>query len=72
MRSAADREAQLWLEHTNRIPKGLSIIEPDRRPWTARLTADTTDSLAQIMVSAAQRLRIDGAWAVWQPSSVRD
>jgi protease-4 len=67
-----DREAQLWLEHTNRIPRGLPIIEPDRRPWTARLTADTTDSLTEIFVSAAQRLRIDGAMALWQPSAARD
>jgi protease-4 len=75
-----DREAQLWLEHTHRIPSGLSIIEPDRRPWTARLTAGTTDSLVQIIteaasqigLSAAQGLRIDGALALWQPSSQRD
>ena len=67
-----DREAQLWLEHTKRIPSGLDIVEPDRRPWTTRITSDTTDSLTEILISAAQRLRIDGAMALWQPSGVRD
>ena len=67
-----DQEARAWLEHTNRIPRGLPILEPDRRPWTARITSDTTDTLSQIVLSAAQGLRIDGAWALWQPSGVRD
>jgi protease-4 len=64
-----DREAQLWLEKTGRVPRDLKVVEPDRRSWTARFTAD---SLSNIVTSAEQSLRIDGAWAVWQPSGLRD
>jgi protease-4 len=64
-----DREAKLWLEHVRKIPADLKIIEPDRRSWTARITAD---SLTNIVTTAEQTLRIDGAWAVWQPSGLGD
>ena len=64
-----DREAQLWLEKAGKIPRDLKVTEPDRRSWTARMTAD---SLTNIVTTAEQTLRIDGAWAVWQPSGLRD
>jgi protease-4 len=64
-----DREAQLWLEKTGKIARDLKITEPDRRSWTARMTAD---SLTNIVTTAEQSLRIDGAWAVWQPSGLRE
>jgi protease-4 len=64
-----DREAQLWLEKTGKIPRDLTVVEPDKRSWTERLTAT---SLATIVTTAEQSLRIDGAWAVWQPSGLRD
>jgi protease-4 len=64
-----DREAQLWLESTGKVPRDLQIEEPDHRSWTARITAN---SLTNIVTAAEQSLRIDGAWAVWQPSGIRD
>ena len=64
-----DREAQLWLENTGKVKRDLEVTEPDRRGWTARMTAD---SVTSIVTSALQSLRIDGAWAVWQPSGLRD
>jgi protease-4 len=64
-----DREARVWLEKTGKIALDLPVVEPDRRSWTARITAD---SLTNIVTTAEQSLRIDGAWAVWQPSGLRD
>jgi protease-4 len=64
-----DREAQLWLEKTGRVARDLKIVEPDRRSWAQRMAAT---SLSTIVTSAEQSLRIDGAWAVWQPSGLRD
>jgi hypothetical protein len=51
------------------VPADLPVLEPDRRPWTQRLIAD---SLADIIVSAEQTLRVDGAWSLWQPFPSRD
>ena len=64
-----DREAQAWLEKTGKVARDLPVTEPDHKTWFARMTAE---SLTQIVMSAEQSLRIDGAWAVWQPSIVRD
>ncbi len=64
-----DAEAQAWLEKTGKVARDLKIEEPDHRGWWVRMTAD---SLTQIVTTAEQSLRIDGAWAVWQPSSIRD
>jgi protease-4 len=59
-----DREAQAWLEKTGKVARDLPVVEPDRRPWMARLTAE---SMSTIVTMAVQGLRIDGAWSVWQP-----
>jgi protease-4 len=64
-----DEQAQSWLEKTGKVQAGLDITEPDRRPWQARLTAS---SIADIVTTAEQTLRVDGAWSLWQPSLPRD
>ena len=64
-----DDQARTWLETFAAVPKGLDITEPDKRPWTQRLTAD---SIATIVTTAQQALRVDGALSVWQPSLPRD
>jgi protease-4 len=63
-----DDQARQWLEKTAAVPAGLEITEPDRRPWAQRLGAG---SLADIVTTAQQALRVDGAWSVWQPSLPR-
>ncbi|HTZ69384.1 MAG TPA: signal peptide peptidase SppA [Acetobacteraceae bacterium] len=62
-------EALHWLETVRHVPADLKVTEPDRRPWMARLTAD---SVSNIVTSAEQTLRVDGAWSVWQPFASRD
>ena len=64
-----DDEAQRWLEAQKLVSPGLKVTEPDKRPWTQRLAAS---SLSGIVTSAEQSLRVDGAWAVWQPSGPRE
>lgn len=64
-----DEEARAWLEKARDVPKGLPITEPDKRPWTERLTAQ---SVSGIVTAAQQALRIDGAWGLWQPSSPQE
>ena len=64
-----DDEAQRWLEAQKLVPRGLKVTEPDKRPWMQRLAVS---SLSGIVTSAEQSLRVDGAWAVWQPSLPRE
>jgi protease-4 len=64
-----DDQAQQWLEKKAGVSSGLSITEPDRRPWSQRLAAQ---SIADIVTNAEQTLRVDGAWSLWQPSLPRD
>ena len=64
-----DREAQAWLEKNGKVARDLPVTEPDHRGWWVRMTAE---SLSQIVTSAEQSFRIDGAWAVWQPFGIRD
>ena len=64
-----DEQARKWLEANAHVPAGLAITEPDKRPWSQRLMAS---SLSTIVTTAQESLRIDGAWAVWQPSLPRE
>jgi protease-4 len=58
-----------WLRTARNVPADLPVLEPDRRSWMARITAD---AMSDIVVSAEQTLRVDGAWSVWQPFASRD
>jgi protease-4 len=64
-----DDQARTWLETKRGVATGLRITEPDKRPWSERLMAS---SLATIVTTAQQSLRVDGAWSVWQPSLPRE
>jgi protease-4 len=58
-----------WLQTVRHISPDLPVSEPDRRSWSQRMLAD---SVADIVVSAEQSLRVDGAWSLWQPFPPRD
>lgn len=62
-------EALHWLQTARHVDPALRVIEPDRRPWTQRIMAK---SISDIVTSAEQSLRVDGAWALWQPFSARE
>jgi protease IV len=58
-----------WLQTVRHISPDMKVSEPDRRTWSQRMLAE---SVADIVVSAEQGLRVDGAWSLWQPFSPRD
>jgi protease-4 len=64
-----DEQARKWLETHAHVTTGLKITEPDKRPWQERLMAT---SLSTIVTTAEESLRVDGAYAVWQPSLPRE
>ena len=64
-----DDEAQHWLEKSRGVAAGLPVTEPDKRPWAQRLAAN---SVAEIVTTAMQSIRVDGAWSVWQPLASRE
>jgi len=64
-----EAEARKWLVDVRHVPADLEITEPDHRPWTARLTAE---SLSKLVFGATEGLRVDGAWSVWQPLQARN
>jgi protease-4 len=64
-----DEQARKWLESHAHVATGLQITEPDKRPWQQRLLAS---SLSTIVTTAQESLRVDGAWAVWQPLLPRE
>lgn len=62
-------EARSWLIKTGHLDSRLEITEPDRRPWTEKLSIE---SLAPMIFNAVQGLRVDGAWSLWQPLQPRN
>jgi protease IV len=62
-------QALHWLQTERHVPADLTVEEPDRRPWRQRMLVD---SFSDIVFSAEQALRVDGAWALWQPSVSRE
>jgi len=58
-----------WLQTVRHVSPDLLVSEPDRRTWSQRVLAE---SVADIVVSAEQSLRVDGAWSLWQPFPPRD
>jgi protease-4 len=59
-----DDQAVMWLEKTRHVAAGLPITDPEKPNYFQRMVAT---GLSDIVTSATQSLRVDGAWAVWQP-----
>jgi len=64
-----DDQAVAWLEKIRHVATGLPIQDPDKSGYFQRMVAS---GLADIVTSAQQALRVDGAWSVWQPLATRD
>lgn len=63
-----EAEARAWLSAARHVPASLPVREEDRRPFMARLTAET---ISELVPAAEQALHVDGAWALWQPAAPR-
>jgi protease-4 len=59
-----DEQAVKWLEKTRHVATGLPITDPEKPNYFQRMVAT---GLSDIVTSATQSLRVDGAWSVWQP-----
>jgi protease-4 len=64
-----EREAIAWLEKKRHVTSGLPVDDVLKGTWTQRMMQG---SMEQLMVSARQSLRVDGVWALWQPSMTRE
>jgi protease-4 len=64
-----EREAIAWLEKKRHVTSGLPVDDVLKGTWTQRMMQG---SMEELMVSARQSLRVDGVWALWQPSMTRE
>lgn len=64
-----DDQAVAWLEKVRHVTTGLPIQDPDKAGYFQRMVAS---GMSDIVTSAQQALRVDGAWSVWQPLTTRD
>jgi len=64
-----ESEALKWLQKKRNISEGLPVRDALKGTWVQRMVQS---SISTIFVSAERSLRVDGVWAVWQPSLTRD
>jgi protease-4 len=64
-----EHEAIAWLEKARHVTSGLPVNDVLKGTWTQRMMQGSIDGL---IVSAKQSLRVDGVWALWQPSLTRE
>jgi protease-4 len=60
-----EREAIAWLEKSRHVTSGLPVNDVVKGNWAQRMMQGSIEGL---IVSARQSLRVDGVWALWQPS----
>jgi protease-4 len=60
-----EREAIAWLEKSRHVTSGLPVNDVVKGTWAQRMMQGSIEGL---IVSARQSLRVDGVWALWQPS----
>jgi protease-4 len=70
-------QALHWLQHARHVPPSLPVSDDDQDTVVTHLMRSALSSLLisathDITVSARDALRVDGAYAVWQPSSSRE
>jgi protease-4 len=70
-------QALHWLQHTRHVPADLPVSDDDRDTVVAHVLRSAmggvlTSAMHDITVSARDALRVDGAYAVWQPSVSRE
>ena len=64
-------EARLWLAREKGVAADLPVREVSAGGWAERTFGDSADGFLQGLIKTVlnQGLRLDGAWAVWQPSA---
>ena len=64
-----EAEAVKWLEKKRHVTAGLPVTDVLKGTWAQRMMQG---SIQQIMITARESLRVDGVWALWQPSLTRE
>jgi protease-4 len=64
-----EAEALKWLQTKRNVPADLPVRDVVKGTWAQRVVQSSLDT---IFVSAQRSLRVDGVWALWQPSLTRE
>ncbi|MCW3477863.1 signal peptide peptidase SppA [Limobrevibacterium gyesilva] len=69
-----EAEARSWLARAKGVPEALPVRDVRIGGLRQRLLGDSAEGLLSTFLKTvlSQGLRLDGAWAVWQPSISRD
>ena len=72
-----EQEALTWLQQKRHVPTGLPVQDDDGDRSFAHLLRSSMSGFVvsatrDILLSARDTLRVDGAYAVWQPSASRE
>jgi protease-4 len=62
-------EALKWLQTKRNVSADLPVRDVLKGSWAQRMVQSSLDT---IFVSAQRSLRVDGVWALWQPSVTRE
>jgi protease-4 len=64
-----ESQAIKWLEKKRHVPAGLPVRDVVKGNWYEQMVQT---SISSIVMTARQSLRVDGVWALWQPSLTRE
>jgi len=64
-----ETQAIKWLEKKRHVQAGLPVRDVVKGNWYEQMVQT---SLTSIVMTARQSLRVDGVWALWQPSLTRE
>ena len=69
-----ERDAREWLDAERGVSGDLSVEDVGSDGWAERTFGSDADGLLDLALKTvlSQRLRLDGAWAVWHPEMQRD
>jgi protease-4 len=65
-----EADARAWLAAERGVPAGLPTSDVSTKGWAERAFGDALGGISQGILKSVlfQGVRLDGAWAVWQPS----
>jgi protease-4 len=69
-----ERDARAWLEKEKAVPASLPVRDVRPGGLRSRLLSENADGLMEFLLKVvlSQGVMLDGAWAIWQPSSSRE
>ena len=67
-----ESDARAWLAAEHGVPTSLPVEDVSTKTWAERAFGDALGGVSQGLLKSVlfQGVKLDGAWAVWQPSQV--